>query len=1279
DLIASPDGHCRPFDAAAQGTVFGNGVGVVVLKRLDQAVADGDYIYGVIRGSAVNNDGGRKVGYMAPSQDGQAAVVAEALAMADVNPATIGYIEAHGTATALGDPIEVYALAQGLNDAQLPAQSCAIGSVKSNVGHLQIASGVVGFMKAILSVQHGQIPPTLHYQTPNPKIDFVHTPFYVNTQLLDWPHDATPRRAGVNSLGIGGANAHMIVEEPPIVAPRRPAVDRPWHLLTLSARTPQALHDLAARYEQYLATHADPPLGDLVFTANTGRVTQRERATFRFRSADELATLLRDLSTGQSDERVQVGRAANVAPDVVVVCAAQRCLSGRAARELYDTSPTFRLLLDRCIAAVPPDRTALVTATLFAEPIPNAKTEDSLAERLGVFALNYALVELYRSWGVKLATITGRGVGQIAAACSASQYPLSAAIGLVIDNTPVAEAAAIADSAARIDLESYRGADSAWIALLDTLARLQIHGVTIDWLAFDADYARRRLPLPTYPFQRQRYWIERPRTLPASGDRAASSAPTLLGTRLRSPALSSTVFAANWSLAALPYLAEHRLNGRCIAPGSLSLAWLIEAGRSLSSTAARSVVIDDLHWERIVPIDEHAPSSMQLIVEPAQTEGPRGFEIVRLVDDATTTRHVRGRITSANTNPQPAWLAAATQIANLQQAAQATVGRDEFYRRLDRHDVQLGARYRNVDHVWVGETITLAKLEFAESIGSDHSAVLHPLVIDALLQVAVGSSADQSVTRVPAGMERFTLVTPADATTLWCAVRQATSPADDGAPLTVDAVLFTPTGEVVAWCEGLRYEVVAGRATNTPQAVETSQSSRATWLLLDDGTDIGTALANQLRDRGGECVSITLGDVTAKLGPNWYQLTGRRAAEFERVLREVTSTNSNLAGIINLWSLLPDGVTDRAAANHDGNGKSGANSTSSPLEATKQFQQACEPILNGTPVRRWLVNRSPLGVIDTSGWQAVSLDTTGRASAAAIADLIVNACTGEPTPAKSPSPAALRPTTTTTAAKSSPSAPLTGFPLVYSQASAHDRSRLLTEFVRREVTQSLGVKESDSLPLDRGFAELGLDSLTSVELRNRLQKQLACRLPATTLFDYPTIQQLVGLLAKVLDAAVESAASTPSAATVTHAEAPPVAPSVPAPQTPPRTETRSTPPVAPTVGLPTPARISSMPQSPNPATSAERRVPNEPRPEPLAIIGMACRFPGGANDLDAYWKMLAEGRDATSEVPRERFDIDAFYDPDRSKPGKTATRRGGFLDDIHHFDAQFFGIAPREA
>src|SRR5437667_3667525 len=267
--IISPDGHCRAFDADAAGTVSGDGIGIVVLKRFSEALADGDAICAVIKGCAINNDGSLKIGYTAPSIDGQAEVVAMAHANAGVQPDTISYVEAHGTGTPMGDPIEIAGLTKAFRAETTARGFCAIGSVKTNIGHLDAAAGVAGLIKTVLALQHRQLPPSLHFQRPNPKIDFAGSPFYVNDKLRDWKTRPTPRRAGVSSFGIGGTNAHVVLEEAPAVEPSSPS--RRWQLLLLSAKTESALDAATANLAEHLKKNPENNLADVAFTLQVGR------------------------------------------------------------------------------------------------------------------------------------------------------------------------------------------------------------------------------------------------------------------------------------------------------------------------------------------------------------------------------------------------------------------------------------------------------------------------------------------------------------------------------------------------------------------------------------------------------------------------------------------------------------------------------------------------------------------------------------------------------------------------------------------------------------------------------------------------------------------------------------------------------------------------------------------------------------------------------------------------------------------------------------------------
>jgi len=275
--ILSASGSCRPFDAGSDGTVWGSGVGVVVLKRLPDAVACGDHIHAVIKGTAINNDGAGKIGYTAPSVGGQARAIARALAMADVPAETIGYVEAHGTGTILGDPIEIAGLTQAFRASTSQQGFCAVGSVKANVGHLGAAAGVAGLIKTVLALEHKELPPNIHFVRPNPKIDFAKSPFYVPSARSEWRAEAGPRRAGVSSFGIGGTNAHVVLEETPTHAST--GSSRPFKLLMLSAKTPTALERATTNLVEQLRRHPGLDLADVAHTLQVGRENFSHRRT----------------------------------------------------------------------------------------------------------------------------------------------------------------------------------------------------------------------------------------------------------------------------------------------------------------------------------------------------------------------------------------------------------------------------------------------------------------------------------------------------------------------------------------------------------------------------------------------------------------------------------------------------------------------------------------------------------------------------------------------------------------------------------------------------------------------------------------------------------------------------------------------------------------------------------------------------------------------------------------------------------------------------------------
>jgi len=571
----SPDGHCHAFDAKAQGTTIGNGVGVVVLKRVKDAIASGDCIYAVIKGAAINNDGSMKVGYTAPSVDGQAEAIAEAIMLAEVEPETISYIETHGSGTALGDPIEIAALTKVFRASTEKKNFCAIGSVKTNIGHLDAAAGIAGLIKTALALKHQLIPPSLNFEQPNPEIDFANSPFYVNTKLTEWK-GSTPRRAGVSSLGMGGTNAHIVLEEAPTLPASSPS--RPWQLLVLSAKNKSALATATQNLSQHLTLHPDINLADVAYTLRVGR---RDFSHRRILICSDVQDAIRGLNQPTSQQAVTQLQESGTR-SVAFIFPGVNALYADMSRELYETESVFRAQVERCCLILRQYLELDLRSVIY----PSESDKETALEKLqqtcfaqsALFVIEYALAQLWMSWGISPQAMIGHGIGEYVAATLAGVFSLEDALALVANesstellqkvqlNPPTilfisnvsgtwitqAEAtdpkywvqpqqpahfnegiAELVKDSQRILLEIGCGdtlsteeltvltsiphphkqhSDVAF--LLNTLGQLWMMGIKIDWSGFYANEYRHRLPLPTYPFERQRYWLEPNRNTP---------------------------------------------------------------------------------------------------------------------------------------------------------------------------------------------------------------------------------------------------------------------------------------------------------------------------------------------------------------------------------------------------------------------------------------------------------------------------------------------------------------------------------------------------------------------------------------------------------------------------------------------------------------------------------------------------------------------------------------------------------------------------------------------
>ncbi|HET7695302.1 MAG TPA: type I polyketide synthase [Vicinamibacterales bacterium] len=657
------DGRCKTFDASADGFVRAEGCGFVVLKRLSDAIADDDRILAVIRGSAMNQDGATS-GFTVPNGRAQEAVIRQALGNGGIAPASVGYVEAHGTGTSLGDPIELDALDAVLGEGRRPDQPLVVGSLKTNFGHMESAAGIAGLIKVILSLQHGEIPPHLHFRSLNPKAAVRHVSLVVPTAARPWPAGGAPRIGSVSSFGISGTNAHVVVEEAPAPRAASAALERPLHLLTVTGRDEQALRAAAARLGAHLAANPALPIADVAFTANAGRTALARRAAITVRTIDEARRGLDAIARGEGDPRALRGEAAvETTPRVAFLFTGQGAQYAGMGRELYDSQPAFREALDRCDAILRAGLDVPLLDILYGEA--SSRIDETRYAQPALFAVEYALARMWQSWGVTPALLLGHSIGEYVAACVAGVFSLEDALGLVAARGRLMQAlpadgamaavwaseeavrAPLAATGGRVALAAVNGPSSvvvagpevdvarlceqwssegvrtrsltvshafhsplmdpmldafeavaadvtyarprigvisnvtgrrataselgtaaywrahvratvqfaagmqaladdgitafieigpsatllglgqacaghgdalwlpslrrdrdAWSTLLESLGGLFVRGAGIDWKGFDAGYARRKVALPTYPFQRERYWVD---------------------------------------------------------------------------------------------------------------------------------------------------------------------------------------------------------------------------------------------------------------------------------------------------------------------------------------------------------------------------------------------------------------------------------------------------------------------------------------------------------------------------------------------------------------------------------------------------------------------------------------------------------------------------------------------------------------------------------------------------------------------------------------------------
>ncbi len=1065
----APDGRCKTFDAAADGYGRGEGCGLVVLKRLTDALADGDNVLAVLRGSATNH-GGPSGGLTVPSGPAQEAVIREALANAEVEPSQVGYLEAHGTGTSLGDPIELRALGAVFGPGRPPAGPLLVGSAKTNVGHLEAAAGIAGLIKVVLALHHGEIPPHLHLNRPNPHVPWNELPVEVPTRPVPWPAGEGKRRAGVSSFGLSGINAHVVLEEAPPreVAPAK--TERPLHLLTLSAQTAESLRDLAGRWDRHLGEHPEQVLADVAFTANTGRSHFPHRLAVVAEAAGPAREQLAAVASGRPAPAALLGEVpAAGRPRVAFLFTGHGAQYVGMGRRLYETQAAFRQALDECSEWSRPYLGQPLLEVLYPKPGAFSPLDEPAFAQPALFALEYALAQLWRGWGVEPAAVFGHGVGEYAAACVAGVFgpenglklaaagarlvqelprdgamaavfadedrvaeavapyadrvsvaALNGPAGVVISGArpavqaaltaleragvgaemlkgshafhsplteptldafeqaarkvtysppklalvsgltgalaapedvsspgywrrqarqPVRFAAAVRalrqrgyevfvevgpapallgmarrcpDAGGAVWLPSLRPERDEWQQVLESLGALYTRGVEVNWDHFDRDYPRRRLPLPTYPFRRQRYWID---GLSPGRPGAVAAAPNghpLPGRRLLSP-LRETVFESRWDLRSPPYLNEHRVYGAVVPPAACYAAAVLAAAPETGG--AGPCTLEGVTFLQALVLPEGGGRTVQLVLTPG--DGRMSFQLFSLESEdgrePSWALHTAGQL---GTEP-PTRPSGRTSPDEIRMRCSREQDCAEFYRRHAANGIELGDGFRRLEQAWQGEGEALGRMRTAGDDG-DGRGPPHPGLIDScfqLLGVALGDKAPEGVAYVPVGMDRLRFHGRA-AGALWChAVLR-----DAGEGVSGDLRLFAESGEAVMDVEGLHLrradrEALLRGGRNDPDdwlyemAWEPLPLGRGEapqapgrWLVFADRKGLGSALADGLRKAGAACAVVFPGTGYERLAEREWEIDPGRPEDFDRVVVEAREAGP-LRGAVHLWGL----------------------------------------------------------------------------------------------------------------------------------------------------------------------------------------------------------------------------------------------------------------------------------------------------------------------------------------------------------------------------------------
>ncbi|MBF8276355.1 MAG: beta-ketoacyl synthase [Candidatus Brocadiaceae bacterium] len=1134
--MLSADGRCKAFDASGDGYVRGEGCGMVVLKRLSDAQADGDTILALIRGSAVNQDGASG-GLTVPSGPSQEQVIRQALAGGKVEPDQVSYIEAHGTGTSLGDPIEIGSIGKVFGRRKEPL---IVGSVKTNIGHLESAAGISGLMKVVLSLQHEEIPPNLHFNNPNPRIAWGELPLKIPTKLTPWPAGENPRIAGVSSFGFSGTNVHIVLEEAPrkdrmqkisgVEKPLTDLIDRPLHLLTLSAKTEEALNQLSEKYEKHLLANPLLTPGDIGYSANTGRTHFAHRIAVLGASADQLRDnliALRNKNGGGDGYRgVSSGQ---IKPAFLFTGQGSQYVG--MGLELYKSHPLFRKTMDHCQEILKDYLEKPLLEVLYSAPDFDGSSllHETAYTQPALFAVGYALAELWKSWGIKPVAVLGHSVGEYTAACVAGVFSLEDGLKLIAErarlmgnlladgemlavwanetemvkavepyNGTVSIAAvngpeSIVLSGKRGDVEAlkthleakgiktkrlnvshafhsslmepmlddfrriaegityatpkirfisnvtgeFATADVAnaeywvhhvrepvrfeagmntlhrqgneifleigpnpvllgmgrrclpkdagvwlptlrpaldWRQMLRSLGELYVRGAHVDWLAFDKEYARRHVALPTYPFQRQRHWFKTSGLhAPSIKDKTREIQPAacnpLLGRRLAS-ALKNIQYESQIRPDSPVFLNDHRLFGKVIVPAAAFLEIALAAGADLFKSD--HLVLEDVIIQQALVLEENESKTVQTILS-AEGIDRYTFQIYSLSVDEDNNEpvwmlHAAGTVLSGNKEEKP--LRVDLQV--LQGRYEEKPSAVDYYQQFKQRGIDYGPDFQGIEHLWHSEGEAFGRIQLPKPLEESPDHIdryhLHPVLLDSGFQLLLTTLPDETGqdTYMPVGVKRLVFLRR-PGVGLWGLIRRQPGESAKNQTVTASLRLYNDSGETVVSLEGL-----SGLRTNRDALLknvqkdlsrrlyeiaweisspEVSQSAHVmkekprSWLIFADKGGLALALSERLRELGDRCTLVFPGESYGKDG-GYYHVNPADPSDFKLLLQHIEP----VTGIVHLWSMI---------------GRELASSSHPALSSVLHLVQALAHANLRQMPRLWLVSRGAQAV--TSG------------------------------------------------------------------------------------------------------------------------------------------------------------------------------------------------------------------------------------------------------------------------------------------------------------------------